>query len=368
MIEKLFGRFLRREKRKLFSAWQIELTTRCPLRCRMCAREAEASWQHRDMALDDFRKILPYLADVETVVLEGWGESLLHRDLATCIRLVKQEGPRVGFVTSGFGVTRDRVHELLEAGLDFVGFSVSGATARTHDAIRVHSHLPDLLSVIRLFHEAKRSLSLQRPGMHIVFLMLRDNIAELPAIPALAREAGIEEVVAINICHTLNPWQEAQRVFSPDGAAAGGDEALIRQAETNARKLKIRFKRPALSASEYPVCSENPLSNLYISAEGEVSPCVYLYPPLPSPFRRIFCGKEYRIEKVSFGNIFRDPFPAIWGCRDYEDFRARFLQRQREHRELCLSLLDSPKLKSPRGDLLSPPPEPCQTCHKIIGV
>ena len=77
-------------------------------------------------------------------------------------------------------------------------------------------------------------------------------------------------------------------------------------------KLKIRLKKPSLSAIDVPVCEENPLRNLYISADGEVSPCVYLYPPLPSPFKRIFCGKEYWMEKVSFGNIFRDPFSAIW--------------------------------------------------------
>jgi len=29
-----------------------------------------------------------------------------------------------------------------------------------------------------------------------------------------------------------------------------------------------------------------------------ISPCVYLYPPLPSPFKRIFCGGEYQTQKI----------------------------------------------------------------------
>ncbi len=124
MIEKIFGKFLRRRKRRPFSAWQIELTTRCPLQCKMCIRRESADWQYQDMALEDFRKLLPYLREVETVVLEGWGESLLHKDLSECIRLAKKEGPQVGFVTSGKGLTKDRVSELIEAGLDFVGFSI----------------------------------------------------------------------------------------------------------------------------------------------------------------------------------------------------------------------------------------------------
>jgi MoaA/NifB/PqqE/SkfB family radical SAM enzyme len=114
-----------------------------------------------------------------------------------------------------------------------------------------------------------------------------------------------------------------------------------------------------------PVCEENPLGNLYISVDGEVSPCVYLYPPLPSPFKRIFCGKEYWVEKVSFGNIFRDPFSAIWNGCQYKEFRNRFLEREKEFRELYSSLWDSPK--SSPGNTLPPPLDPCKTCHKILG-
>ncbi len=107
------------------------------------------------MPLEDFKKLLPYVKEVETVVLEGWGESLLHKDLLECIRLVKKEGPQVGFVTSAKGLTGNRVAELIEAGLDFIGFSIAGTTPKTHDAIRVNSHLPEVLNAIRFFNEEK---------------------------------------------------------------------------------------------------------------------------------------------------------------------------------------------------------------------
>ena len=163
MIERVLKKLIRRDKAEPFSAWQIELTTRCPLRCKMCIRTEGADWQYQDMPLEDFKKLLPYLKDVETVVLEGWGESLLHKDLSQCIRLVKKEGSQVGFVTSGMGLTENRVADLIGAGLDFVGFSISGTTPETHDAIRVNSHLPEVLSAVRLFQEAKARQGLLRP-------------------------------------------------------------------------------------------------------------------------------------------------------------------------------------------------------------
>jgi MoaA/NifB/PqqE/SkfB family radical SAM enzyme len=367
MIEKVLGKFFRARKGKRFAAWQIELTTRCPLRCKMCVRTESDDWIYQDMALSDFKKILPYLRDVETVVLEGWGESLLHKDLPECIRLVKKEGSQVGFVTSGMGLTENRVSELIEAGLDFVGFSISGTTPETHDSIRVNSRLPEVLNAVRLFGEAKLSRALPKPKMHLVFLMLKENIHQVPFVPSFAKGIGIEEVVLINICHAINTWQEEQRAFVW-GKEQNEYEKYLKQAEADARKVNIRLSKPSLRATDVAICSENPLRNLYISADGEVSPCVYLYPSLPSPFKRLFCGKQHSIEHVSFGNIFKTPFDQIWGSPDYLKFRECFRERKKRFEELYRSLWSGPQMKDLDDPKLPNPPESCNTCHKMLGV
>jgi MoaA/NifB/PqqE/SkfB family radical SAM enzyme len=333
----------------------------------MCAREGEAVWQRQQMPLENFKKLLPYLAEVETVVLEGWGESLLHPDLTEIVHLVKREGPKVGFVTSGFGLRRERVRELIKAGIDFMGFSLAGTTPAIHDAIRIHSHLSDVLDVIRLVNEEKTILGLDRPRLHIVYLMLKDNIGEVPSLPALAGEVGIEEVLLINSCHIVTPWQESQRVFARKGETEDY-EAIIRQAQERARARGIRMKRSALCIAEAAVCSENPLKNLYISAEGEVAPCVYAHPPLSSPFRRRFCGEDVPVGKVSFGNVFHEPFLQIWGSADYKVFRDRFIRRELAYKAFFRSLLDGSVKDPQHGFALPAPLEPCQSCHKILGV
>jgi MoaA/NifB/PqqE/SkfB family radical SAM enzyme len=367
MIEKIFKRLIRKKREKAFSAWQIELTTRCPLRCRMCIRTESKDWQSQDMPFEDFKKILPYLKDVENVILEGWGESLLYPHLNECIQLVKKEGPKVGFVTSGKGLTESRVSELVQAGLDFVGFSIAGTSPETHDAIRVNSHLPEIFNAIHLFNEVKLRQRLDRPKMHLVFLMLKDNISEVPAVPSVAVEMGIKDVVLTNICHCINVWQETHRLFVWEKGENEYEE-MVRQAEAIGKKLKIRLKRPSLCAIDVPVCEENPLRNLYISADGEVSPCVYLYPPLSSPFKRVFCSETYRVDKVSFGNIFKEPFPAIWNSENYKNFKDRFMKREGKFREAYLSFWDKTPMKHSEETSFPKPPESCQTCHKMLGV
>jgi MoaA/NifB/PqqE/SkfB family radical SAM enzyme len=333
----------------------------------MCIRTESKDWQYQDMPFEDFKKILPYLKDVENVILEGWGESLLYPHLNECIQLVKKEGPRVGFVTSGKGLTEKRVPDLIDAGLDFVGFSIAGTTPETHDAIRVNSHLAEIFNAIRLFDGEKVRQRLDRPKMHLVFLMLKDNISEVPAVPSFAFEMGIKDVVLTNICHCINAWQDQHRLFIWEKSENEYEE-IVRQAEANAKKLNIHLKRPSLCAIDVPVCEENPLRNLYVSAEGEVSPCVYLYPPLPSPFKRIFRSEPCWVEKVSFGNIFRQPFSTIWDNENYKNFRNRFMKREEKFSEAYLSFWDKTPMKHLEETSFPESPESCQTCHKMLGV
>jgi MoaA/NifB/PqqE/SkfB family radical SAM enzyme len=367
MIRKTLRNIFRGAPNKPFGAWQIELTTRCPLKCRMCVRTGAEGWQQGDMPIENFMKILPYLGQVETIVLEGWGESLLHPDLAEIIRRVKRAGPEVGFVTSGFGLTESRASELVAAGVDFIGLSLAGATPETHGHIRPPSRLPDVLAAVRWFEAIKARTGRDRPRLHFVYLMLKDNLSELPLLPSLAVEAGVPELVLIHIIQISNEAQETQRAFAcrPGG---NDNEGLLRETERIARRLGVRLRHPSPIATEVAVCSENPLRNLYISVEGEVSPCVFLHPPVPSPFPRIFCGREHRVEKVSFGNLFRDPFDTLWRGPGYEAFRDRFRSRKRWYDEACGSLAGGGVIGLHGQTPLPPPPDACATCHKMLGV
>ena len=351
---------------KKFSAWQIELTSRCPLRCRMCNKEDYKNFPASDMSLDHFQKLLPYLRDVESVVLEGWGESLLHKNLIECIRLVKKEGPRVGFVTSGKGLNEAYISELIQAQVDFIGFSLAGATPETHNAIRVNSNLQELLRHIQTFQEIKARNRRTHPRFHIVCLLLKENILEAPSLIRLAKDLGIDEVVLINLIHVTNAWQEQQKVFA--GKSMEGFARILKEAEAKAREWKINLRRPSLSLGEVAVCAENPLSNLYISTEGEVSPCVYLNPPLPSPYKRIFQGTEFQLEKVQFGNLFRQPLEQVWNEARYVEFRNAWEQRKKRVQDLAASLLTRDNIRRDERDSLPNAPSPCQTCYKRLGV
>ena len=339
---------------KPFFAWQIELTSRCPLKCRMCAKEGSGDWRGCDMDISNFKKLVPYFKETEHVILQGWGEPLLYKDLIEAVRIVKTQGAKVGFVTSGTGMNKHIMSELICSDVDFIGFSFAGATSKTHNSIRLNSDLGVLLDNIRVFNEIKAEKKLNKPGFHIVFLLLKDNVSETPALIKLAKDIGIDNIILTNLIHITNEWQEEQRIFTCSDSSVKDYHEILKEAETKAKELKINLRLPSLSSTDVSVCEENPLRNFYISVDGEVSPCVYLYPPCREQFKRIFCGKEHLMEKLSFGNIFRGPFSSIWNSKAYAEFRNCFRRRQKEFKKVHSAPL--------------PPPAQCSSCHKMLGV
>jgi MoaA/NifB/PqqE/SkfB family radical SAM enzyme len=345
------------------------LTTRCPLRCRMCIRDSAEAWTAADMPIENFRRLAPYFRNVENVVLEGWGEPLLYKDLTEAVKIVKRAGSHPGFITSGWGLNRSHASDLITNGLDFIGFSLAGATSKTHASIRVNSDLSGIIEAIQDFNEIKIDYKLTRPHMHIVFLVLKDNLAEIPLLLDLAKRIGIESVVLINLVHVANEWQNRQRIFACDD---GDSRSIFAEARAKANELNIALKECRTSPQTLAVCEEDPLRNIFISVEGEVAPCVYLYPPIASGIKKIYCNRGLSAERRSFGNIFTEPLERIWNGRDYVAFRKSLTLRKRRFEELySLSSSIAPAMKYPgssHDEISAAPPVSCRTCHRMLGL
>jgi MoaA/NifB/PqqE/SkfB family radical SAM enzyme len=336
----------------------------------MCIRQAPDPWRHRDMSFEQFDALARGFDDVAAVVLQGWGEPLLHPRLGEIVRRAKAPTPNgppaVGFVTSGKGLDARAAAELVDAGLDFIGLSLAGASPATHSSIRVRSTLDEVVAAAGHVIAARRERGATRPRVHVVYLMVKDNVEELPELPALARRMGAEELVVTNLVHAVDAWQEAQQVFARDDA--GRTERLLGETERRARELGLPLRRASPSPGPVAVCEEDPLRNLYVSVDGEVAPCVYLCPPVSGDLRRRFGGREHRLAAVSFGNAFREPLAAIRQGPAFRSFCDRFARRAQRQR--LLSLLPRAWRGGPGGPRvaeLPEPPDPCRTCYKLLG-
>jgi MoaA/NifB/PqqE/SkfB family radical SAM enzyme len=351
------------DRERPFEAFQIEVTSRCNLKCVMCPVTVLAEhWPARDMAFETFERVAEAFPRTRWVHLQGWGEPLLHRRIFDMIERAKSAGCKVGFTTNGTRLTAQTGARLLDLGLDLMAVSIAGATPATHAAIRVGSDLPKLSEQLRRFLRLRAASGNPRPKVEVFYLMTPANLAELPRAVELAAELGADELVATNLDYVMTSGLDALRAYSGSAPARACADVLD-QARAAARRTGIAFRPYPLQFREMAVCDLNPLKILYVSGDGAVSPCVYTSLAGQSEMPRVFEGRSLATPTVSFGNVTQQPLMEIWENAAYREFRGRFAQRVR-----CAGLAMLGTAAGVGADEEPPAPEACRTCPKLYGI
>ena len=108
------------------SCLQLEVTTRCNLRCAYCSNRMLP--RRSDVPLARIKECLDQIdmRQVDDIDFTGLGEPSLHHDLPAIISEVKRRGDPwdIRMVSNGLALTPRRFEPLCEAGLTSVSFSV----------------------------------------------------------------------------------------------------------------------------------------------------------------------------------------------------------------------------------------------------
>ena len=347
-IEMVLSLFKRRRK---FHYIQIGVSSRCFLSCAMCPHTCFLDrWNSMDMTMETYKNISRFFPYTKYVYLSGWGEPLLNPNFLDMVQIAKAASCSIGFTTNGALLDDAMRRKIIDLQTDLVCVSLAGTTAETHESSRVGSDFEHLTRNLRSIADLKKALRSDKPQVLILFMMTNENMVELPLSVEFAAEVGAEGVVATNLDYVAVPLHDMLRAFSCNKA----DEAFverIREAEEHARDKGVFFHSFPLEMKPLPVCGEDPLNNIYISEDGNVSPCVYLNLPMQE-IPRIFCDEKNVIPRTSFGIISEQSLFEIWSSAEYVLFR-----KKHEHR-----------LKSNKCESVEDLPELCKTCYKAYGI
>jgi MoaA/NifB/PqqE/SkfB family radical SAM enzyme len=353
----------KRDAGRPFEAFQIEVTSRCNLRCVMCPVTVLAErWPAIDLPWETFERIAAAFDRVKWAHLQGWGEPLLHRRIFDMIARAKGAGCRVAFTTNGTRLTPSAAERLLELGLDVLAVSIAGASAATHEAIRAGSDFAKLLENLRGFLGLRAARGATAPKVELLFLMTRTNLAELPAAVELAARLGADELVATNLDYVITPELDELRAYSlsPDARVL---RETIDAARAVAREKGLAFRPYPLQAREMAVCDLNPLKILFVSADGWVSPCVYTAVTGQREFPRFHDGQTLEIPSERFGNVNERTLMEIWEMPAYRAFRRQFAERLLGAAQMAVG-----GARAAAAVEIVPAPEPCRSCPKLYGL
>jgi radical SAM protein with 4Fe4S-binding SPASM domain len=293
---------------------QIEPTIQCNLECAFCINPFLPR-KRASLSVADFEQILEQIPSTIKISLVGIGESFMNKDLWAIIRRAKARGLSIGTTSNGTILTERILEEIVDCGLDWLNFSVDGATKETYERMRPGANYEDMLSNIRRVVAAFDGRP--RPELAIWFLATRENVDELPDMVDLTGSLGISSLNTQGVHYWgSNDWHdranEANRVENLS--------ATLLETKRRADAVRIEFKWHNIPDIRAGRQCKWPWKGAYITADGFVTPC---------------CENGSDPARINFGNIFQRPFAEIWNSSEYQNFR-RELASSKGRPAICI--------------------------------
>lgn len=309
----------------------IEPTLACNLNCRTCIRHA---WDEQLGAMTNatFARVLEdlYRLRPATIFFGGYGEPLSHPRIVEWVGAAASTGAVVECITNGTLLDRTLGRALIKAGLARLWVSLDGARPESYADVRLGAALPTVLANLRQFRDLRRPFRPACPEIGIVFVAMRRNFADLPALLDLAAELDARHFLVSNVLpHT--PEMRAEALYYR--TLSNGDYAPPRRQLIMPRMNSDVVAEPALYAAlcgawdmrfagaqpdrQRDRCPFVEADALAVRWDGAVSPCL----PLLHDHAGYLHGQPHHVRAYAVGDVHTASLAGLWDT--YAGFRDR---------------------------------------------
>ena len=201
----------------------LEVTTRCNLQCKMCVKQSSGCGiASGDLDVSTLKALLPSMTRLDTVVLSGVGEPLLHPLLEPFISKIKAALPlsgTVGLQTNGTLLTRPKIEQLAGAGLNAICLSIDAVQPGLLDAIRTGAKIGQLEWALKHLNDVKTQSSDAPLKVGIQFVVMQGNMHQLPKVLQWAGRLGIDFAIVSHL-YAYDPDLARQVAYTSNSDAA----------------------------------------------------------------------------------------------------------------------------------------------------
>jgi len=322
----------------------IEPTNRCNLECRTCIRNV---WDEPlgEMNRPTFARIIEGIRSFSsppTVFFGGLGEPLAHPDIVEMVVQAKTLGSTVELITNGTLLTKPLSKQLIEAGLDMLWVSLDGATPESYADVRLGAVLPEVLANLAILRDLYWTTQSSpfllefppNPPIGIVFVAMKRNIADLPALLRLGNRLGARRFLVTNVLpYTAEMYDEILYSRALNDAiymsSMWGISLELPKIDINETTQEVLYQ---IMLSGHPLsfggadlgegndrCPFIEKGAMAIRWDGDVSPCL----PLLHDHRSFLYGYERSLRRYAVGNVMRQDLYDLWNLPEYLAFRER---------------------------------------------
>ncbi len=245
-----------------------ELTYKCPLQCPYCSNPLDYAKHSDEISTEDWKRVLSEARKMGAVQLGfSGGEPLTRQDLPELVQHARQLGYYSNLITSGYGLTEEKIIQLKEAGLDHIQVSIQASTQDLNDHIAGTASFHSKQEVARL---------VKKHGYPMVLCVVihRENIHQMADILAMTEELGADYVELANTQYY--GWAHANRDLLMPTQEQYLEAEEIAQAfkEKVAGKMKIYYVVPDFHEDRPKACMNGwGTTFLTIAPDGVALPC-----------------------------------------------------------------------------------------------
>jgi pyrroloquinoline quinone biosynthesis protein E len=279
----------------------LELTYRCPLQCVFCYNPIDFAKVENELTTEEWLRVLREARALGSVQLGlSGGEPLVRDDVEEIAAEAHRLGYYTNLITSGVGLSCERLAELKRVGLDHIQLSFQDSTREMND----------FLSHTRTFELKKRCAEwIKSHGYPMVVncVIHRLNIDHLDTIIDMAVQMGADYLELANTQYYSWAHLNREHLLPSREQLQRAEQTMLEWRERMKGKMKIFFVVPDYYEQRPKRCANGWGTTLAtIAPDGAALPChtARMLPGLSFPNVRESSMREIWFESEAF-NKFR---------------------------------------------------------------
>jgi len=178
---------------------QVQTQYGCNARCVFCPMGREDNQIKGRMDSATFEKIVEEAVKNNVKVLSPYlqNDPLVDRNVHEHVRTIRsirgaKPYPRTKIITNGGLLTEERAHDLINAGLEYIVFSVHGVDKQIYDGIMQGPKFERVIQNIDTFLKTKKELGARNPHVEVWAVLTKDVEEQLAETKAFWHERGVK--------------------------------------------------------------------------------------------------------------------------------------------------------------------------------
>ncbi|GAA4095468.1 pyrroloquinoline quinone biosynthesis protein PqqE [Zhongshania borealis] len=279
-----------------------ELTYRCPLQCPYCSNPIEFAQIKDELDTEQWLQVLRQGRKLGAAQLGlSGGEPLLRQDLEDLAGEARSLGYYSNLITSGMGLSRERVAALKTAGLDHIQLSFQDSDKELNDQIAgSHKAFDKKLAMAQVVKEFDYP-------MVINFVLHRHNIDHIESILELCVQIGANYVELANVQYYGWGLHNRASLMPSKEQLRHAEEVTQRYRKQYQQKMQLIFVVPDYYETRPKGCM-NGWGSLFLTVapDGLALPC-----------------HSARDLPIAFPNVKDTPLKDIWyGSDGFNQYRG----------------------------------------------